>query len=130
MKAKRKDQEGALLLELLIAMVVIGVLGLGIANSMWTVHSIEVVNRRNFSALQLANEKMEAVALTNPELLDDSAPQTEVVVKEGVSFLRTTTVSIMPSRSRRVTIMVETVNASDRGGSAELESSFSLWGRR
>lgn len=130
MKAKMKHQEGALLLELLIAIVVIGVLGLAIANSMWTVHSIEVVNRRNFSALQLANEKMEAVALTNPELLDDSAPQTEVVVKEGVSFLRTTTVTIMPSRSRRVNIMVETVNASDRGGNAELESSFSLWGRR
>jgi type II secretory pathway pseudopilin PulG len=126
----RSLQAGFLLVEIMVATGIISILALGVAYSMITSYKADLVSKRTYSALHLAHQKIEALALIDPQTLDNSDDSTELVTDQGITYLRTTDVTVAPSKARRVTVLVQTNQNSSRGGKAFLETSFSLWGRR
>jgi type II secretory pathway pseudopilin PulG len=129
-RRSRRLQDGFILVEIVAAVAIISIIALAIAYSMIAAYRADLVNKRTYSALHLAHQKIEQLALVDPQTLDDTDDGTELVTDQGVTYSRTVDVTVAPSKSRRVTVLVQTNQNSSRGGKAFLEASFSLWGRR
>jgi type II secretory pathway pseudopilin PulG len=123
-------ENGFLLVEILVAMTIISIIGLGIAYSMVTSYKADLVSKRSYSALHLAQERMEQLALIDPQFLADDDDSSELVSDDGVLYLRETDITVKPSKARRVVVSVESSGSASRGGKAQIETSFPLWGRR
>jgi len=126
--SKKKFQQGFSLIEVLVAMVILSVVGLAVANN--TIKSYSFMKRsiRNSLATQLALDKLEMVSAVNPTTLDSSDNTVETsVISKNISFTRTTTITVNSDNSRTVTVEVNG-NTESLGGRAIYTNRLSLWG--
>ena len=117
------------MVEILAALSLLSFASLGILHSSLTSHKTVHRAIRHTVANQLAFEKMEELASLDPQLLNSTYNLSEYVVRNKAKYKRVVDVVIEPDRVRTVSINVVAVN-SDRGGQAEISSSFALRGKR
>jgi len=128
--ALRDTQDGFLLVEIMVVIAIISIIGLGITFAMLATYKADLVSKRSYSALHLAQQRMEAIAMIDPQTLTSASDTSTLAADEGVTYLVVTDVTVQSSKARKVTVLVTSNTNSARGGRAYLESSFALWGRR
>lgn len=122
------NQRGMTLVEVLVALVLLSVVPLGLTYSSILSYKVIHRNQRHSVASQLALDRMEDLAATNPANLNDTFDETENnVVVDGASFTRITEVTLNADNSRTVLVTV-TGNEASLGGRATVSSTFALWG--
>ena len=124
-----KQEFGISMVEILAALSLLSFASLGILHSSITSHNTVHRAVRHTVANQLAFEKMEELASLDPQVLDNSYNTSEVVVRNKAEYSRVVSVVVEADRVRTVRVLVKAVNY-DRGGRAEISSSFALRGKR
>jgi Tfp pilus assembly protein PilV len=114
--------------EALVAMLLLSILGLGMAKSM--ILAIHTIRRsdRNAVALQLAQRKMEEFAMVNPSSLTNANDQTESNLQvRNMAFTRSSDVTVNSDASVTVLVTVSP-SVAGRGKTVALTSTFPVWG--
>ena len=121
-------QRAFTLIETLLAVSLLSVAAMGVAMSAIESQRITKRNLRNSYAAQLALEKMEQLAATDPSTLSSLSNSTETsLTKDNVAFTRQTTIVVNADASRTVTVSV-TGNQASLGGQSTFTDTFPLWG--
>ncbi len=120
------EESGMSLIEVLVAMSVLAILALSVAQSTVRSYRFFLQSTRSSLASQLALDKIEALAATNPALLNASTTTESDVMRDNVRFNRVTRVIVNSNGSRSVTVTVTATNAGS-GGKAVLSSTFPEW---
>lgn len=121
-------EAGFSLLEILVTTALLSIVGLGLALS--TVTSFNTFNRsvRHALATDLVLDKLEQFAATNPSTLSAANDETNTAVTErGISFNRTTTVTVNVDGSRTAAVSVSCTNTFLQC-SASFTNTFVPWG--
>lgn len=121
-----RGETGVTLIELLVAMTLIAVAFLAIADSTRTSFIQFKRSIRETQATELALEKMEELAATNPLSLT-AGTHSENISRDKIAFTRTFTITINANKSRTVTVSASADNT-DLGGRCTLTNTFPVWG--
>lgn len=121
-------QSGFGILEVMVAIVVLAIVSLTTARASIVSYINLNSSMRNSMATQLAIEKLEQFAATDPSTLTSASGGTESAVKQdNVTFTRTTTVTVNADSSVSVTVAVVATDSA-RGGRYTASNTFPLWG--
>jgi len=124
---KRKSEKGSTLIELLVALGIVGVMNLAIAQSAILSAASQGFAENRSLAMQMAMNEIERYAAIDPTLLTAASGSTDTVMREGKQFTRVTTVTVNPDSTRTINVEVTNVVAHLRGH-VVLEETFPLWG--
>lgn len=123
-------QQGFTLLEVLIALLILGIVGMGLAGN--TIASLQIVKKTttNYQASNLALSKIEELSACNPTMLGPSFNSVEPHVSSPgtpMTFTRTTTVTINTADQSRTVNVVVRSNSSAMPTTAKFTTTFALW---
>lgn len=126
---RQRAEEGFSLMEILIAILIIGVIGLGI--NMNAISSLQLVKytELNYIASNLALSKIEELAAQDPVNLDSSDNSVESSVSSSateITFQRTTTIVVNGDDSRTITVQVQS-NSSAVPTQAQFSTTMAVW---
>jgi Tfp pilus assembly protein PilV len=128
MKRPGQHPEGGLsVVEVLVAIALLAISGLAVAQS--TIRSFSYLNQsyRTSLASQIALERLELLAQRDPSTLVESESESATqVVHSGLTFYRSTLISINTDGSRTVSVTVNSPSGTQ--GKAALSTTFALWG--
>ena len=125
--APQRSEQGLSVVEVLVAISLLAISGLAVAQS--TIRSFSHLNQsyRTSIASQIALEHLELFAQRDPSTLEATASESSTTVTQsGLTFYRSTAISVNSDGSRTVSVSV----TSPRGltGKASLSTTFPLWG--
>ncbi len=128
MKAQRQRERGSSLIEVLFALILFSIMGLGFAMQMISASHAKGRNLVNSLALEIAHETLEDLAAVDPESLSDATDvENEAVSRGGRDFLRSIDVTIEAVWTRSVEVRVVNPAFSVE---QEVTAAFALWNRR
>ncbi|MCB0333339.1 MAG: prepilin-type N-terminal cleavage/methylation domain-containing protein [Bdellovibrionales bacterium] len=121
------NEQGFSIAEILCAMTLFAIFALGLAKT--TILSMQMRHKSAYDSIasQLAVEKMEEFAGTDPSSLSDGDSWDESVSRGNMSFNRNSSVSVHSDGSRTVYVDV-TAESSVSGSTVSLMNTFYLWG--
>jgi len=122
-----RNSTGFTLIEILVSVSLISILAAGLSQTMITVTDLTMRSAYRSEAMQLANDRLESLALVDPSTLDVDDSLTEQLRVGAHRFVRTTSVSVRPSGVRRCAVTVQPQQAR-LNFKIELSNSFALWG--
>jgi Tfp pilus assembly protein PilV len=125
--ATPNHERGLSAVEVLVAIALLAISGLAVAQS--TIRSFSFLNQsyRSSLASQIALEQLELLAQQNPATLQESGGESAAqVIHSGLTFYRSTTISINSDGSRTVSVSVS--SPTGMHGKASLSTTFALWG--
>jgi hypothetical protein len=115
-------------MDLLLAAVILSIIAVAVTLSSVTISRTSESIFASSIASQLANDKLEELALIDPKLLDATYSTMELEVKsQGHTFQRQVVVMVNSDGSRHVEITVKPTRV-PRAVTIRLSHSFALWG--
>lgn len=124
---RKINQRGAFLLEALVTLLLFAVLAMILMSSSVFALQIRGRNMRLQVATELAANTIESYAAFDPVTLTNADDLTEIVVEDGITFIREIDVTVNTNQSRTVDVEV----GEEEGHlavNAQASSTFSLWG--
>lgn len=128
--APRHDfrSSGFSIVECLVAVAILGIAALAASKGTIASYSYSKRSLRQSIATQLAEEKLEEYAATDPSLLTAASGLAEPYVTSGnVVYSRVSTVTVNADASRTVTVVV-TPRRIGVGTAVSLQATLALWG--
>ena len=125
--SKGNLEQGSTLIELLVALGLVGIMNLAIAQSALLSASSQGFAENRSLGMQMAMNEIEKYAAIDPTLLTAASGSTAQVTREGKKFTRVTTITVNADSTRTVNVSVTNVIAHLRGN-VVLEETFPLWG--
>jgi len=122
--AVSRREAGVTLIELVVAIVLIELAFLAIANSTRTSFYHFKRSLRETYATELAIEKMEEISAKDPETISEDGEK-ESITRRGVKFTRSVNVAVQNNNSRLVTVSVFGEQL-DLGGKCILSNTFPI----
>ena len=125
-----KSEDGFLIMDALVAMVLAAIVALGVTQSTLIAYRYSYQNEARAAAKELAIERLEEFAAQDPEGFVDGNQIVETnVTRNSMTFTRTTDFVIEADRTRLVSVTVD--SATDKFPvSVALSRGFALWGER
>jgi type II secretory pathway pseudopilin PulG len=124
---KTGSERGSTLIELLVALGLVGIMNLAITKSAVLSAASQGFAENRSIAMQLAMNEIEKFAAIDPTLLMAASGGTTTVTREGKQFTRVTTVTVNADSTRTIHVNVTNVVAHLKG-TVDLEETFPLWG--
>jgi len=125
--SSRRSQRGTSLIEVLVAIGLVGIMGLAVTQSAVLSSSSQGFAENHSLAMQIAMNEIERFAAIDPTLLTSASGGTDTVTREGKEFTRVTTITVNADSTRTISVEVSNVVAHLRGR-VTLEETFPLWG--
>lgn len=122
-------QRGFGLIEVLVSLFLLGLISLGITQSLTTSLAVAKLTEVHFAASSLASSHMEELAAIDFASLNSGYNETGTIVTTpglNMTFSRDTTITINPDNSRTVTVTV-TSNHDGLPTRVNFTSTFALW---
>ena len=125
----RSKEAGTGLLEILFALVLVGIVSMAITRSMLLSHSTVKLVEVNYAASNLALSKVEELSAYDVADLDSSFSGTETGVAYaglGITFTRVTTVTVNADDTRDIQVTVSS-ESPVVPTTAEFSTTFAVW---
>ncbi|NLF25008.1 MAG: hypothetical protein GX589_05040 [Deltaproteobacteria bacterium] len=125
----RTGQQGISLIEVLLALLLIGLISLGIASNTISSMHIQKKTEENYAASNLALSKVEQLSAIPVDQLSSANNSVEESLKvpgSNATFRRSTTIVVNADTSRTITVKVETVGAM-LPTKVNFKTTFSMW---
>ena len=102
-----KCQRGLTVMEVLVAVLMLSIMGLGLVQSSLLTAHARAVNIRNSVATQIAEETLEKYVAVDPSTLTDVSEQTTTQNKDGINFTQKLSIASSADGSKLVTVEVQ-----------------------